>query len=79
MPIRIIYYKETIDNRGRTESSMRGDIIFSVLNNVEYWTDEMEFEDVNNRWYNIEELAGKEVILENIGIFTVPEDPDKVN
>ena len=72
MVINIIYYKETIDNWGRTESSMKGDIIFNVLNNVEDWTDDMEFEDENGKFYNIDELAGKEVDVREIGIFTVP-------
>jgi hypothetical protein len=72
MVINIIYYKETIDNWGRTESSMKGDIIFNVLNNVEDWTDDMEFEDENGKFYNIDELAGKEVDVPEIGIFTVP-------
>lgn len=72
MAIKIIYYKETIDNWGRTESSMKGDIIFNALNNVEDWNDDMTFEDENGRFYNIDELAGKEVDVPEIGIFTVP-------
>ena len=72
--IRIIYYSEVIDNWGRTESSMRGDIIFSALNDVEGWTDDMIFEDDKGRKYSIDDLAGKEVSVPDIGIFTVPED-----
>jgi len=77
MAIKIICCTETIDNRGRTESSMRGDIIFSVLNNVEDWTDDMMFEGEDGRMYFIDELAGKEVDVPEIGIFIVPEDPEK--
>ena len=72
--IKIVYYSEVIDNWGRTESSMRGDIIFSALNDVEGWTDDMIFEDDKGRKYSIDELAGKEVSVPDIGIFTVPED-----
>jgi hypothetical protein len=74
MAIKIVYYSEVIDNYGRTESSMKGDVIFSVLNNVDEWTDDMVFEDENRRRYSIDELAGKEVSVPGIGIFTVPED-----
>jgi len=76
MAIKIIYYKETIDNWGRTESSMKGDIIFGVLNNVEDWNDDMEFEDDKGNWHDVSDLAGKEVDVPEIGIFTVPEDPE---
>ena len=72
--IKIVYYSEVIDNWGRTESSMRGDIIFSALNDVEGWTDDMIFEDDKGRKYSIDDLTGKEVSVTDIGIFTVPED-----
>ena len=72
--IKIVYYSEVIDNWGRTESSMRGDIIFSALNDVEGWTDDMIFEDDKGRKYSIDDLTGKEVSVPDIGIFTVPED-----
>lgn len=74
MAIRIIYYSEVIDNWGRTESSMKGDIIFSVLNNVDEWNDDMVFEDDGGRKYSIDDLTGKEVSVPDIGIFTVPEE-----
>jgi hypothetical protein len=74
MAIKIIYYSEVIDNWGRTESSMKGDIIFAALNNVEDWTDDMMFEGEDGRRYSIDELAGKEVCVPDIGIFTVPEE-----
>ena len=72
--IKIVYYSEVIDNRGRTESSMKGNIIFSALNNVEDWTDDMVFEDEHGRKYSVDELAGKEVCVPEIGIFTVPNE-----
>ena len=71
--IRIIYYSEVIDNWGRTESSMKGHNIFSVLNNPMDWTDDMIFEDDKGRKYSIDDLVGKEVSVPDIGIFTVPE------
>jgi hypothetical protein len=74
MAIKIIYYSEVVDNWGRMEASMKGDIIFSVLNSVEDWTDDMVFEDDKGRKYSIDELAGKQVNVPDIGIFTVPEE-----
>lgn len=73
-PIKIVYYSEVIDNFGRTESSFNGHIIFSVLNDVEAWNDDMTFEGENREIYFIDDLAGKEVIVDGIGIFTVPTD-----
>lgn len=72
--ITIVYYSEVIDNRGRTESSAKGDIIFSVLNNPMDWSDDMIFEDDKGRLYYIDDLAGKEVNVSGIGVFTVPEE-----
>jgi len=74
MAIKIVYYSEVIDNWGRTESSAKGDIIFAALNNVDEWTDDMTFEDENGQKYFIDDLAGKEVCVPDIGIFTVPEE-----
>jgi hypothetical protein len=71
--IRIVYYSETIDNMGRTESSAKGHNIFSVLNNTEEWSDDMEFYDDKGQKYFIDDLIGKEVWVEDIGIFTVEE------
>jgi len=76
MAIKIVYYTEPIDNFGRSESSMKGNIIFDVLNNVEDWNDDMMFEGEDGRMYTIDELAGKEVDVPEIGIFKVPEDPE---
>jgi hypothetical protein len=77
MAIKIVYYTETIDNFGRSESSMKGKIIFDVLNNVEDWNDDMNFQTKGGAWFTIDELAGKEVDVPEIGIFKVPEDPEK--
>lgn len=74
MAIKIIYYSEVIDNWGRTESSTKGHNIFSILNNPLEWTDDMVFEGEDGRKYSIDELAGKEVSVPDIGIFTVPEE-----
>lgn len=73
-PIKIVYYSEVIDNWGRTESSAKGHNIFSVLTNVMDWTDDMVFEDDAGRKYFIDELAGKQVQVADIGIFTVPNE-----
>lgn len=72
--ITIVYYSEVIDNRGRTESSAKGDIIFSVLNKPMDWSDDMTFEDDKGQIYWIDDLAGKEVSVPGIGIFVVPEE-----
>ena len=72
-PIRIVYYSETIDNMGRTESSAKGHNIFSVLNSPYEWSDDMEFFDEGGQKYFIDDLIGKEVSVPDIGIFTVEE------
>jgi hypothetical protein len=76
MAINIIYYSEVVDNFGRQESSMKGSILFSVLNDVDNFTDDMTFEDDKGINYSIDELIGKEVQLVDIGIFTVPSDEE---
>jgi len=75
-PIKIVYYEETVDNWGRKESSTKGDIIFSVLNDPDNFTDDMHFEGDNGRIYFIDELIGKEVLVDGVGVFTVPSDED---
>ena len=74
MAIKIVYYSEVIDNWGRTESSQKGDIIFNVLNNVDEWNDDMMFEDDKGNKYFIDDLVGKEVLVPDIGMFTVPNE-----
>ena len=68
----IVYYEEPIDSFGRKEASMKGEIIFAALNNVEDWTDDMIFESDKGRRYSVDELQGKTVQVNNIGIFKVP-------
>jgi hypothetical protein len=72
MAIKIVFYSEVIDNLGRTKSSTKGADIFNVLNDVEEWTDDMTFKDENGQMYFIDDLAGKEVWVADIGLFTVP-------
>ena len=72
-PIKIVYYSETIDNYGRKESSSKGHNIYSVLNNPEDWSDDMVFEGENGEVYFIDDLIGKEVLVPDIGVFTVTE------
>ena len=74
MAIKIVYYTETIDNWGRTESSSKPDILFNVLNNTEDFNDDMIFEGEHGERYFIDDLIGKKVLVEGIGIFTVPSD-----
>lgn len=75
-PIKITHYKETLDNWGRTNSSNKGVIIFSVLNDPDDFNDDMEFEDDNGKIYSIDDLIGKEVFLDGVGVFTVQSDDD---
>jgi hypothetical protein len=70
--IKIVYYTETIDNLGRTESSCKPDYIYNALMNVDDWTDDMKFEDSNRNIYFIDDLQGKKVCVPGIGIFQVP-------
>jgi len=72
--IEIVYYKEVVDNFGRCESSMKGDYIFSALNNVDEWSDDMVFEDDKGQCYSIDDLQGKLVLVKDIGIFEVPKE-----
>lgn len=74
MAIKIVFYSEVIDNWGRTTSSNKSEIIFSVLNDTENFNDDMTFEDDNGRCYSIDELINKEVLLEGMDIFIVPDD-----
>lgn len=71
--IKIIYYSETVDNWGRTESSSKPEVIHRVLNDVGNWSDDMVFEDESGRSYSIDELEGKEVEIAGIGRFLVPQ------
>ena len=72
--IKITYYSETIDNWGRTESSLNGDVIHRILMDTENWNDDMQFEDGNGTIYFIDDLIGKEVSVEGVGTFTIPKD-----
>lgn len=74
MAIKIVFYSEVIDNLGRTKSSTEGKDIFNVLNDADEWTDDMTFEDENGQMYFIDDLAGKEVWVPEVGLFTVPEE-----
>jgi hypothetical protein len=73
MAIKIVYYSEVIDNWGRTESSTKPEVISKILKDPDNFTDDMSFEDENGKVYNIDDLIGKEVILNGIEPFTVIE------
>jgi len=72
--IKITYYSEVIDNWGRTESSSNGTVIHRALTDVDNWNDDMMFHDDKSRLYFIDDLIGKEVTVDGIGTFTVPND-----
>lgn len=74
MAIKIVYYEEPLDSYGRKEASQRGEIIFSVLNDSDSWSDDMVFFDEDNKMYFIDDLVGTDVFLDGIGIFTVAEE-----
>lgn len=71
--IKIVYYTETIDNWGRTESSSKAELIYNILKNSDDFTDDMEFEDDKGRVYDIDSLIGKKVIVEGFDEFIVTE------
>ena len=85
-PIKIVYYSEVIDNWGRTESSSKGPIIHQVLTTPDDWSDDMLFEDDKGNSYMIDDLIGKEILIEGVSsfnpetnsmtplVFTVPEE-----
>ena len=72
--INIVYYSQTIDNYGHTESSSKGDYIYNALMNTDEWTDDMVFEDAAGNKFFIHNLAGETICIPSIGVFTVPTD-----
>lgn len=73
MSIRIIYYEETTDNWGRKEASTNPSVIHSVLTTPENFNGDMSFESSNGNIYDIDELIGKEVIVDGFDKFIVTE------
>lgn len=73
IPIKIVYYSEVIDNWGRTESSTKPDVISRILKDTDNFNDDMSFEDENGRVYNIDDLIGKEVVVNGDVPFIVQE------
>jgi hypothetical protein len=71
--MKIVKYRETIDNWGRTETVTDLNQIAEVLRNPETWTDDYLFFDEENKVYFIDDLVGKEVELEGIETFKVEE------
>ncbi len=59
--IKIVYYSETVDNWGRTESSKKPEVIEEVLRTPAEWSDDMLFEDENGKTYFIDDLVGDTV------------------
>ncbi len=71
--MKIVKYRETIDNWGRTETVTDPNQIAEVLRDPETWTDDYLFFDEENKVYFIDDLVGKEVELEGIEKFKVEE------
>jgi hypothetical protein len=71
--MKIVKYRETIDNWGRTEMVTDPKQIEQVLRDPETWTDDYLFFDEENKVYFIDDLVGKEVELEGIETFKVEE------
>ena len=71
--MKIVKYRETIDNWGRTETVTDPNQIAEVLRDPETWTDDYLFFDEENNVYFIDDLVGKEVELEGIETFKVEE------
>ena len=71
--MKIVKYRETIDNWGRTETVTDPNRIAEVLRDPETWTDDYLFFDEENKVYFIDDLVGKEVELEGIETFKVEE------
>ena len=71
--IKIVYYTETIDNWGRTESSVNPKRVHAALKNADGFSDDIYFEDENCQVYFIDDLIGKEVIVEGFESFIVTE------
>jgi hypothetical protein len=71
--IKIVYWSETVDNWGRTESSSKPQIIYSILKDSDNFSDDMVFEGPNSEVYFIDDLIGKEVIVEGFEPFIVTE------
>lgn len=70
MPIKIVHYSKPLDAFGKTESSSKGEYIFNMLMAEDEWDDELHFEDDKGNILTIEELSGKEIEIEGIGIIT---------
>ena len=75
-PIKIVYFSEVIDNWGRTESTFKPETIHKILNMPEEFNDDMTFEGENDQVYFIDDLIGKEVLIEGYPVFTVPDVQD---
>ena len=71
--IKIVRYSETVDNWGRTESSSKPQIIHSILKDSDNFSDDMVFEGPNSEVYFIDDLIGKEVVVEGFKPFIVTE------
>jgi hypothetical protein len=61
MAIKIVYYRETLDSFGRSESSMKPAIIAAVLKDPDNFTDDMMFEAEGGMIFAIDDLVGQEV------------------
>jgi hypothetical protein len=70
---------EVIDNLGNQVVRLSGPDIHGVLTCTQDWSDDLSFEDCGGRLYFIEDLMGKLVLINDVGIITVPPQEDPGN
>lgn len=70
--IKLIYVQEMMED-GRTESSLKPDLIYQRLRDSHDWTDHLYFESSEGR-YNLQDLEGKVVLIEGHPMFLVNDD-----
>lgn len=70
LTIKLIYYRGTVDNRGRQEASFKPDNIYRALKDMNSYNDEMHFESLTES-YDLNDLRGKLVEVKGYNPFTV--------
>ena len=74
MAIKIVYYEETLDNWGKKDSTENPEKIHQALTRGEEWNDDMVFQDDTGQIYFIDDLLGKEIMVEGFDAFILTED-----
>ena len=70
---------EVIDNLGNQVVKLSGPDIHAALTHVQDWSDDLSFVDCGGRLYFIDDLAGKSVLINDVGIIKVPQNEDYFN